>query len=166
MIATDHITCFGHKNVLARHRTTLEITREDFLTPRGDCIICISADKGAIHLSEEVKRILRQEGYGYLVIIKDDMIEVIKGRGSDRLTFSSDIKMVVRKSDFISDGTILIKADKSARDLRRDLVPRLREGEIDVVFIASDKPLHDNEILGVVVYSFPTLLKSTQFVDN
>ncbi|HIP75502.1 MAG TPA: DUF371 domain-containing protein, partial [Thermococcus paralvinellae] len=40
------IHCYGHENIKATHKSTLEITKEDFLTPRGDCIICIKADKG------------------------------------------------------------------------------------------------------------------------
>ncbi|ABP94920.1 MULTISPECIES: DUF371 domain-containing protein [Metallosphaera] len=166
MIATDVITCFGHENVLAKHRTTLEITRENFLTKRGDCIICINSDKGALHLSNEVKDILRNEGYGYLVIMKDGFMDMVMGRGSRDLPFSSDIKMIVRKSDFISDGTILIKANKSARDLRRDLIPRLRQGEIKVLLVASQDPLHDDEILRIVVNLFPSFLNSSQLVQD
>lgn len=166
MIATDIITCYGHENVLAKHRTTLEITRENFLTKRGDCIICINSDKGAVHLSSEVKSILRNEGYGHLVIMKDGLIEIVTGRGSRDLPFSSDVKMIVRKSDFISDGTILIKANKSARDLRRDMIPKLRRGEVKVLLIASQDPLHDNEILRIVVNLFPSVLNPSQLVED
>jgi len=53
------IHCRGHENVKATHRSTLEITTEDFLTPRGDCIICVSADKSLRDLSDDFKEALR-----------------------------------------------------------------------------------------------------------
>lgn len=33
--------CRGHPNVSLRHESTLELSEEDRLTPRGDCIACI-----------------------------------------------------------------------------------------------------------------------------
>jgi hypothetical protein len=41
----EKINAVGHPNVLATHEKTIEITKEDFLTPTGDCIIGINADK-------------------------------------------------------------------------------------------------------------------------
>ncbi|MEM3268683.1 MAG: DUF371 domain-containing protein, partial [Metallosphaera sp.] len=102
MIALDYINCTGHRNVLAKHQTTLEITKENYLTPRGDCIVCINSNKGAKDLSDNVKSILKTEGYGYLVLLKDGLMDVISGRGSQNLTFTSEVKMIVRKSDFSS----------------------------------------------------------------
>lgn len=98
--------------------------------------------------------------------MKDGFMDMVMGRGSRDLPFSSDIKMIVRKSDFISDGTILIKANKSARDLRRDLIPRLRQGEIKVLLVASQDPLHNDEILRIVVNLFPSFLNSSQLVQD
>ena len=34
----------GHPNIRATHKTTLEVTKEKELSPRGDCIIGICAD--------------------------------------------------------------------------------------------------------------------------
>ncbi|HIP58595.1 MAG TPA: DUF371 domain-containing protein, partial [Archaeoglobus profundus] len=33
------ITAWGHPNITAKHRTTLEITKDEELSIRGDCII-------------------------------------------------------------------------------------------------------------------------------
>ncbi|MEM4746838.1 MAG: DUF371 domain-containing protein [Metallosphaera sp.] len=92
-------------------------------------------------------------------------MDVISGRGSQNLTFTSEVKMIVRKSDFISDATILIKANKSAKDLRRDLVLRLKEGIALALIIASEKPLHDEEILRVIIDSLPASVKLPEFIN-
>ncbi|MFX1265712.1 MAG: DUF371 domain-containing protein, partial [Promethearchaeota archaeon] len=36
---------YGHANVTGSHQTTVEITSESTLTPRGTCIVGIRADK-------------------------------------------------------------------------------------------------------------------------
>jgi len=166
LIRTEVITCRGHPNVLAKHRSTLEVTTENFLTLRGDCIICVEADKSASSLSSEVKEVLRSEGYGYLLVSTQNFTELVKGRGSAGLTMTSTVKMIVRKSSFISDATILIKADKSAGDLNRDLVRELRGGVVRVFLVASDLPLSNDEVLRVLIDSFPTLLRRAQPVDE
>ena len=35
----------GHEHVSAAHESTLEITSDDFLTPAGDCILALEADR-------------------------------------------------------------------------------------------------------------------------
>jgi hypothetical protein len=39
----EKIEAWGHPNVSANNRTTFEVTKEDHLTRRGDCIIAINA---------------------------------------------------------------------------------------------------------------------------
>mgnify|MGYP001585634981 CR=1 FL=1 len=36
--------CYGHENITARHKTTLEFTKSNELSLKGDCIIGIKAD--------------------------------------------------------------------------------------------------------------------------
>ena len=35
---------FGHKNITANHKTTLEFTKENSVTKKGDCIIGVNSD--------------------------------------------------------------------------------------------------------------------------
>src|SRR3989338_1936795 len=37
-------TCCGHENVTARHKTTLEFTKDNELSLKGDCIVGVKAD--------------------------------------------------------------------------------------------------------------------------
>ena len=48
----ERILCRGHANVISAHPTTFEVTCEEELTLQGDCVIGVSADKGAADLSD------------------------------------------------------------------------------------------------------------------
>ncbi len=52
---------------------------------------------------------------------------MVDGRGDPRLTFSHETDLVVRKSGFISDRTLMIHADKSSMDIPRDMVRLLQD---------------------------------------
>ncbi|HID73268.1 TPA: DUF371 domain-containing protein [Candidatus Micrarchaeota archaeon] len=51
VVAHDVVTARGHPNIRAEHETTFEVTTEPSLTPRGDCIVGVQADKAASDLS-------------------------------------------------------------------------------------------------------------------
>ncbi len=152
MIAIDHFRISGHPNIRATHRSTLEFTKDDYLTPRGDCILGISSEKAVKDLDPGVKRLIRSGSNVYVVIVVDGIYDIIRALGSKLLTLDNENKMIVRKSDFISDSTLAIKADKSAIDVNRELVEKLRKGDRGIVYvIASDATLKDEEILRVIV---------------
>jgi hypothetical protein len=133
------IRCRGHKNVRATHRSTLEFTKEDYLTPRGDCILCIEADKGINDLSDEFKAALRA-GKRLLIRIKvGDLVDEVLAEGSPGLILDHDFSMVVRKSDYIDARTLAIRANKAARDVDRKIVELLkspeRTAEIELIIL-------------------------------
>ncbi|AEH24090.1 DUF371 domain-containing protein [Pyrococcus yayanosii] len=123
------IRCRGHPNVRATHRSTFEITKEDFLTPRGDCIICVSADKALKDLSEDFKRALRAGKRVRIIIRVDELEEEVVAWGHPGLSLESDVSIVVRKSDYLDGRTLAIRANKAAKDLKRDLVEKLKDPE-------------------------------------
>ncbi len=118
----------GHPLIRATHKSTFEITTESFLTPRGDCIIGISSTHSAQSLPEDLKEHLRKGGQIRIVLMVDDIKDEVIAYGHPNLTFISNISMVFRKSDYIDDRTVAIRANKAAKDLRRDLVSKLRDG--------------------------------------
>ncbi len=123
------VECFlarGHKNITARNRTTFEFTKETHLTRRGDCILAVGADKGAVDLNEEFKSLARNEGSKIKATIRTGDTEVVvSGYGSPRLTFLHPTDMVGRRSDFICDRTLLIRANKTASDFPKEFVAML-----------------------------------------
>ncbi|ASA78005.1 DUF371 domain-containing protein [Thermococcus sp. 5-4] len=133
------IHCRGHENVRATHKSTLEFTKEDYLTPRGDCILCIEADKGINDLSDEFKSALKA-GKRLLIRIKvENLVDEVLAEGSPGLILDHDFSMVVRKSNYIDARTLAIRANKAARDIDRKIVELLkspeRAAEIELIIL-------------------------------
>ncbi len=124
----ERIQAFGHPNVSATHKSTLEVTKEPDLTREGDCIIAIAADKAARDLSEDMKNLLQGSQTRITLTIKSaNFTNVIHGTGSPKLTLEDPVSMVFRKSTYISERTAMISCDKAASDLDRNLVNLLRK---------------------------------------
>lgn len=127
MRAVEVINAFGHENIRATHKTTLEITKENKLSTRGDCIIAVSADKGLMDFKPEFKELLRSEDAKLAIQIEaDEMAETVKAFGSSKLVLAHPTDLVVRRSSFVCNRTLAIKADKAACNLLRTLVAKLQ----------------------------------------
>ncbi len=125
---------WGHENVKATHRTTFEITKEEFLTPRGDCIIGVRASKSVAELDSNFKNILRRDSAILVIILEaGGCRDVVLARGSTMLQLSDSRKIIVRKSRYIEGATLGIEANKAARDLSRRLINALREPSTKLV---------------------------------
>lgn len=124
---TEIIVGYGHTNVLATHRTTVEFTKEAHLSKNGDCIIVVKADKALVDLSSQFKEKLRQPTSRLIVTIDvDGLKEQITAKGSPHLSLTHPTEMVIRKSDYTCARTLAIHADKAAHDLSRQLVKKLQ----------------------------------------
>jgi hypothetical protein len=125
--AKEHLIAHGHVNIKSTNRTTFEITKEKHLTPRGDCIVAVSANKGAVDLSSEFKKTAcKPDAHIEIRIAVDGELETVKARGHPALTFTHPTDLVIRKSDYVCGRTLAIRADKAACDLSRKLVEKLR----------------------------------------
>ena len=128
MKAEDWVHFFGHRAITARHKTTFEITKDEWLTPRGDCIVGVKADKACADLDERLKELLRTEGCRVeLEFLVGGERFVVHAKGSPRLTLRDRRDMVVRKSSFVCDRTLAIGADGAASDFPRSIVSKLRD---------------------------------------
>ncbi|MBC7120928.1 MAG: DUF371 domain-containing protein [Candidatus Methanosuratus sp.] len=113
----------GDCKITAKHQTTLEITREELRTKKGDCIIATRSAIGLADLPEDMKRALRTDGAKVTLWIEAGGIsDAVKGRGSSKLTLESETDMVARKSAYVCGRTLMVNSDKSASEIRRDLV--------------------------------------------
>jgi len=127
MKITEIVTAHGHENVLSTNKTTFEITREKHLSKRADCIIAVDANKGAADLSPEFKRAAQDERARIIITIEAGAeVETVNAWGSPKLSFIHPTDLVVRKSDYVCSRTLAIHADKSAKDLSRELTEKLR----------------------------------------
>jgi hypothetical protein len=121
------IHAFGHPNIQASHPTTIMLTKERQVTKRGDCVVAVGADKSVADLSKEFKSALRQPN-AKLTIELDvgGLVGQINAVGSPELVLSHPNDLVIRKSEFISDRTLAIKADKSSGELSKAVVEKLK----------------------------------------
>ncbi len=123
----ENLLAHGHINIKSTNKATFEFTKEQHLTPRGDCIVAVGANKGAFDLSADFKKIACQpNAFIEIKIMVDSEIETIKAKGHPALTFLHPTDLVVRKSDYVCGRTLAIRADKAAFDLSRRMVEKLR----------------------------------------
>lgn len=120
-------TVRGHPNVKATHKTTLEVTADEHLTPRGDCIIAVGAPHGTKGLPQPLKDALKHGWRACLTICTPTICDTVCGWGSPDLQLSDPARIIIRKSTYIEPATLLVKAQKSARDLDRSLIQQLRQ---------------------------------------
>lgn len=122
----ETIIARGHPNVLGTHKTTIEITKENFLTKKGDCIIGISADKSCADLSDELKKALRSNFKFKVTFRVGELEDSVIGYGSPELKLTNKNSIVIRKSSYIDDRTLLVKADKAAHYLNKELIKKMQ----------------------------------------
>ena len=126
-ILLDKITARGHPNVLGTHRTTIEITTEDFLTTNGNCIIGVMSSKSVNDYSPKLKEAIQNGIKIEIEMEAGPFKEKFIGIGHKDLDLSNEISMVFRLSEFISDRTALICCSKSSIELDRNFIKYLRE---------------------------------------
>ena len=126
MTILEKIFAYGHENILCTHNTTIELTKENCLTKRGNCILGINASKACDDLNNGLKNILKK-GWKLKITIKTDQFtDTFYGYGNKDLTLTDKNDIVFRKSDFICGRTILINCTKSSHELNRKLVQEIR----------------------------------------
>ncbi len=117
----------GHKHVLSLHEKTLEITKDDNLTPQGDCIVGVNSNISCIDLPEKMKKKIRDPKSKIKFTLKVGKFSFkIEGHGSEKLTLKHVSDIVLRKSAFTCSRTIAINCDKASSDIPRDVVSLLQ----------------------------------------
>ena len=120
----------GHENVLSLHKSTFEITKDKDLSLSGDCIIGLDIDKSMVDFPQEFKEKLANDDTKVIVELKTpNAYDTIEGFGHHDLSLSHPTDIVCRKSTFVCSRTLMIKSNKAAIDLNRDLIKDLANGE-------------------------------------
>jgi len=127
----ERVHAHGHEHVRATHASTFELTSDDYLTPAGDCILGIEADRVPAEFDPAFVEACRDHDATLTVTLRaDGHEETVTGRGHPELTFASERSLVGRTSDYVDDRTVLVGADRVAADLDRDLVAALADGAV------------------------------------
>ena len=132
----ETVRAHGHEHVTAQHASTFEVTTDDWLTPAGDCILGVEADRAPADFDPAFAEACRDPDATVTATVAVDGGEsdaetrtwTVRGRGHPDLTFESDRSAVCRTSDHVDDRTVLVGADAAAADLPRELASALADG--------------------------------------
>ena len=144
----------GHEHVTAEHASTFELTTDDWLTPAGDCILGVEADRTPRDFSAAFREACQDATATITatvavgdpdeesVSIEDPThVDTVVGRGDPDLSLVDDRSMVGRTSDYTDDErTILVGGDGAAADLDRDLVAALADGAPLALRLTVERP--------------------------
>lgn len=126
----------GHKNVTSHHKSTFEITKDAEIGPAADCIIGVDMDRTMFDFPEEFKNRISDSNTKIIVELKtQNGHDEITGFGHEDLTLTHPTDIVCRKSDYTCPRTLMINADKAAKDLDSDLIEDLKNEKIMEVTI-------------------------------
>jgi hypothetical protein len=129
-VIQDEVTFYGHPNVRSLHSKSIEITKDGYLTPKGDCIIGIKANKACTDLEESIRLGLKSSSsIVKMEVIVEDESFIIKGRGDDRLSMLNPHDIVIRRTNFACPRTMSVLCDKASSDIPRVLVSLLQHQE-------------------------------------
>jgi uncharacterized protein len=135
VMVQDEVTFFGHPNIRSLHAKTIEITKDEHLTPRGDCIIGVKADKACADLDESFKhRLKSNSSVVRMEIMVGDESFLISGMGDGRLSMLNAHDIVIRKTNFVCPRTMSVLCDKASSDMPRKLVKMLQDQETKGIF--------------------------------
>ncbi|MFB6107453.1 MAG: DUF371 domain-containing protein [Haloplanus sp.] len=130
----------GHEHVAATHESTFEVTTDDWLTPAGDCILGVEADRSPADFEDAFVAACRDPDATVTVTLDaGGRRHRVAASGHPDLTFESDRSAVVRTSDYVDDRTVAVGADAAATDVDRDLVAALADGAALTVTLAVDR---------------------------
>ena len=78
--------CFGHKNIRATHKSTLEFTFDETLTVKGDCIVGVKANSSLSDMPELMKK------------YSPDMVIILIGQNDFTYPFVSELPLITEGS--------------------------------------------------------------------
>ncbi|MGN6624159.1 MAG: DUF371 domain-containing protein [Candidatus Nitrosocosmicus sp.] len=125
---SEEIIFKGHPNVQSLHSRTIEITKDNYLTLNGDCIIGINANKSCKNLSDQLKDKIRKSGsHIEMELIVEPYKFYMKGSGHSELLLTNSEDIVIRKSKFICDRTLCIGCNSSSLEIPRKIIDLLKD---------------------------------------
>ncbi len=127
----ETVRAHGHEHVTAEHASTFEVTTDDWLTPAGDCILGVEADRAPADFDPAFVEACRESDADLTAAVEVAGVDetwTVRGRGHPDLTFESDRSAVCRTSDYVDDRTVLVGADAAAAELPREMASALAAG--------------------------------------
>lgn len=134
----EYFFASGHPNITCTHKTTIMVTTEDFLTLRGDCIAAISSEKGLNDLCYPLKKAIQNDDSRVAFSLNvGDSSFTARGRGDKKISMKHPTDIVIRKSSYVCDRTLMVEADKAACDIEPSIISQLRDGDGHILITVS-----------------------------
>ncbi|HLC60986.1 MAG TPA: DUF371 domain-containing protein [Candidatus Nanoarchaeia archaeon] len=124
---------YGHPNILATHKTTLEFTKDSELSLKGDCIVGVKADFKLSELKKFIKKLGNKKIEISIETLDHKFKEIIEAELNT--IFSDEKEIVIRKTEFGSERTLAIRSNKAAFELKRELIDYLKETKHRIIII-------------------------------
>lgn len=119
----------GHEHVRAEHASTWELTSDGWLTPAGDCILAVEADRVPTDFADPFVNACQDSDARIEATFEVDGERfTVEGRGHPNLTFGSNRSLVARTSDYVDARTVMVGADAAAVDFPRSMAGALADG--------------------------------------
>ena len=129
------ITFHGHENVRSFHPKSIEITTEEHLTVKGDCIVGVRASCGCLGIPDEMKKLLQKpESEVTCTILVGDHSFTIVGRGSEKLSLTNPHDIVVRKSKFTCPRTLSVSCNVACNSIPPQMIKVLQNPKTKGIF--------------------------------
>lgn len=122
----EEIVFRGHKNILGTHYNTLEITMDEEISKRADCIIGVRANKACWQLGSKSKTLIQKSGLIDFELIVQGETFNFAGRGHEGLELTDAHELVLRKSSYISPRTAALCCSAAAYDIPRQMIRLLQ----------------------------------------
>lgn len=112
---------FGHSNIRASHKNTIEFTREKALTPKGDCILGV--DSGFD--SKKIAEFIKGKSKITVKITVDKLSDEFECIPNPK--FRDKKEMVFRLGEFSSERTLGLRATKACRHIKREIAEKMKQ---------------------------------------
>lgn len=123
-MVTEEISAHGNPKITATNKSAIKITKGNDVDPST---IGVKANKSCSNLSEEFKMAVKASKPCEIKIEVDGKVVAFLGYGSPALKLTDSNYITINSTDVIDSSTVAIVADKSAADLDRDIVERLKD---------------------------------------
>lgn len=135
-VIKDEIIAWGHPRITTKSETRIEIIKGNEPVNEKDAIIGVRANKSCEDLSEKLKNYLKFGKELKITISVNGIKDVVIAHGSPALELTDENNIAIQKSDFVDEKTLAILADKSACDLKKELVEKLKNSgmKIEIIF--------------------------------
>jgi len=111
---------FGHENILALHKNTIEFTKDKEVSLQGDCILGVKCDFDL----EKVKEFIEGKNKINVEISVDGVNDAFECFVNS--LFDDSEEMVFRIGEFASSRTLGLRSSKAAKHINRQVVEKMK----------------------------------------